>query len=260
MLVLTRRPNEEVVFPATATTVRVLGVKKGAVRLGIEAPPDVPALRGELPDRAAEWAPAGATAAPAAAPSPDPARLPPGFGLADTAVGLGLAQLQLDAGLIEDARATLAAMREGLRLLRAGAGPAPSPAPPPGKAPRALLVEDDRNERELLAGFLRHCGLEVDTAGDGCDALDYLRSGGRPDVVLLDMGLPRCDGPTTVRQIRGDPAYAGLKIFAVTGYLPDEFDLASGPAGIDRWFHKPVDPAGLARDLSRELGGVTCGA
>jgi CheY-like chemotaxis protein len=72
-------------------------------------------------------------------------------------------------------------------------------------------------------------------------------------VVLMDMGLPRCDGPTAVRAIRRNPAYRDLKIFAVTGHLPEEFDLDIGPAGIDRWFHKPLDPAILLRDLRNEL-------
>ena len=50
------------------------------------------------------------------------------------------------------------------------------------------------------------------------------------------MGLPRVDGPTAVREIRRNPAYAGLKIFAVTGRSPEEFDLERGPGGIDAWF------------------------
>ena len=76
------------------------------------------------------------------------------------------------------------------------------------------------------------------TAGDGYDALDHLRAWERPDVVLLDMGLPRCDGATTAREIRRDPACAGLKVFAVSGHSPNEYDV--DPGGIDRWFHKPI--------------------
>jgi CheY-like chemotaxis protein len=68
--------------------------------------------------------------------------------------------------------------------------------------------------------------------------------------MLLDMGLPRCDGPTTVRAVRQNPNCAGLRIFAVTGHLPGEYDLPSGPAGIDRWFQKPIDPTVLMRDLN----------
>ena len=118
---------------------------------------------------------------------------------------------------------------------------------------KALLVEDDQNERELLAGFLRISGFDVDTAGDGCDALDRFLAGTRPDVVLLDMGLPRCDGAATTREIRRDPSWAGLKIFAVTGHSPDEYDVDQGPRGIDRWFSKPLDPVALVRELTREI-------
>ena len=132
------------------------------------------------------------------------------------------------------------------------------PAPPkPRRARTALLVEDDTNERELLAGFLRMAGLDVATAGDGDDALDYLHRQGRPDVVLLDMVLPRCDGPTTVREIRRDPTLAGLKIFAVTGHSPDRFNLQPGAAGgIDRWFNKPLNPEALLHDLNQELAAL----
>src|SRR5205807_2345178 len=86
---------------------------------------------------------------------------------------------------------------------------------------RALLVEDDVNESELLAGILRMSGIAVDTAGDGCQALDYLAHHERPDVVLLDMKMPRFDGPSTVTAIRGDPQLQGLKVFAVSGSTPD---------------------------------------
>jgi len=56
MLVLSRRPNETLVFPGLQTTIQVVSIKKGVVRLGVEAPEHVRVLRGELPDRDAEWA------------------------------------------------------------------------------------------------------------------------------------------------------------------------------------------------------------
>jgi CheY-like chemotaxis protein len=121
---------------------------------------------------------------------------------------------------------------------------------------KALLVEDDDNERELLAGFLRLAGLDVATAGDGSNALDYLRAEGRPDVVLLDMVLPRCDGPTIVREVRRDPAYTGLKIFALSGYSPQEVGLEGDWPAVDRWFRKPIDPAALLGELKQELEEV----
>ena len=65
MLVLTRRSAQEIRFPDQHIRVEVLAVKAGVVRLGVEAPPEVRVLRGELPDRVAEWGPE-----PEAAPEP----------------------------------------------------------------------------------------------------------------------------------------------------------------------------------------------
>src|SRR5207248_7954866 len=94
-------------------------------------------------------------------------------------VGLALLRGQLRAGLAENAEATLDKVDQALRALHERVDPAPQPAPAPRR--KALLVEDDPNECELLAGFLRLAGLDVTTAGDGSDALDHLRKEGRPD-------------------------------------------------------------------------------
>jgi CheY-like chemotaxis protein/glycopeptide antibiotics resistance protein len=122
---------------------------------------------------------------------------------------------------------------------------------------RALLVEDNENERNLLASFLRNRGVEVVTAGDGADALAYLsHHHEQPDVMLLDMGLPRCDGATVVRTVREDPAYSSLKIVVISGHLPQEYDLPQGPAGINCWFQKPIDPVTLLADLLPETASA----
>jgi carbon storage regulator CsrA len=266
MLVLSRKLKEKIVLPTVHTTVQVVAIKRGVVRLGIDAPPEITILRQEVPDREAEWG-TGTTRPEdhtAAQRRRDQFVRQLRDRLKTTGVSLGLLGLQLDAGLLRDARATLARIQEDLQLLRHGVEGETEdfPALPPAKTrkpQKALLVEDDRNQRELLAGFLRHSGLDVATAGDGSDALDYLRSHDKPDVVLLDMGLPRVDGPTMVREIRRNPAYAGLKIFGVTGHVPEEFDLEQGPTGIDRWFQKPLDPTVLLHDLAEELNDSFCG-
>jgi carbon storage regulator CsrA len=260
MLVLSRRPLERVLFPTIHAAVQVVSVQGSTVRLGIEAPPEVRILRGELQGEA--------TQGMASAPPADPAEA--SFRalrhlvrnrLHGVGIGLALMRQQLKAGRNTDLERTLAMIEAEMQKLRQAVEPAPAqmagPPSKPARRPRkALLVEDDQNERELLAGFLRISGFDVDTAGDGCDALDHLQVGERPDVVLLDMGLPRCDGATTAREIRRNPACAGLKIFAVTGHSPEEFDLDQGPRGIDRWFSKPIDPVVLLRELTQELHSI----
>jgi carbon storage regulator CsrA len=244
MLVLTRRTNETIVLPGPGVTMHVLSVRNNSVRVGIDAPANVTVLRGEVQERQQQWAPPADASAPVR-------------GLANRRVetarkGLAEAQRLLAAGRNTEAAEILERIDEDLVLLERRLGGDPSEQAG-GGARRALLVEDNPNERELLAMCLRNAGLDVDTATDGVDALDYLHTHSRPDFVLLDMGLPRCDGATMVRQVRQDPAYADLRIFAISGHEPDEFSLAPGPRGVDRWFHKPIDPADIVRGMRQDL-------
>lgn len=259
MLVLSRRPSEKILFPGTRIAIQVVSIKSGVVRLGIEAPPEVSILRAELQERAAERG----MPAPVIEMSESQFRTLRHFTrnrLNGAAIGLALLRKQLAAGSQHDLERTIGMIETEMQTLRlqldGDAKTSPAPAKTSPRTRKALLVEDDDNERELLAGFLRLSGFAVETAGDGCDALDRLRTHERPDVVLLDMGLPRCDGATTAREIRRDPACAGMRIYAVTGHSPDEYGLRPGPGGIDRWFHKPLDPVALLRDLTEELDAV----
>jgi CheY-like chemotaxis protein len=92
--------------------------------------------------------------------------------------------------------------------------------------------------------------VDVANASDGHEALNYLSTHEPPDAVLLDMRLPRCDGPTTVAAIRGNPTYSRLKIFAVSGAKPEDVNVPIGPAGVDGWFTKPLSPARLVDTLA----------
>jgi carbon storage regulator CsrA len=253
MLVLSRRVNEKLVFPDIGAAVQVVSVRGNLVRLGIQAPPEVTVLRGEIPDFRAEGAGADQATGPAEQTIRHPLARLVGSRLRVADSGLDRLRGHLEAGRAEDAQALAEQLAEDLRRLQRRLVAEPGD-PPPCQGRRALLVEDNANERELLARFLRLSGFEVDTAGDGADALDYLRGRGRPDVLLLDMGLPRCDGPTTVRAIRRDGVLADLKIVAVSGHLPEEYGLLPGPGSVDCWFSKPVDPDALVRDIQCVLG------
>lgn len=251
MLVLSRRPGEKIVFPALETSVQLISVKAGVVRVGIDAPDHIAVFREEVLKRdglQAATPAAGRTAA-------DQFLHFLNNRLNASSIGVALLRRQMELGLTGEMAGTLDKIDDALRALQQRvAGVNPATPPPQTTTPRrALVVEDDQNECELLAGFLRLAGLDVHTAGDGADALDYLRERGKPDVVLLDMYLPRCDGPTTVRTIRCDPALADLTIFGVTGAEIEKFNLAEGPGGIDRWFRKPLDPQVLLRELEQKL-------
>jgi CheY-like chemotaxis protein len=101
-----------------------------------------------------------------------------------------------------------------------------------------LIVEDQANERELLATCLRLGGVDVATAGNGREAFDYLHEHDLPDLVLLDMQMPEVDGPTFVKSVRDDIRLHNLRVFAVSGLSQSDFE--SNTLAIDGWFSKPV--------------------
>jgi carbon storage regulator CsrA len=245
MLVLSRHTNQDLVFPTLGITVRVLHVEGNRVRLGIDAPDDVAVHRREVAEAAA-LRPASRAVTP---PTRQAAGLTHGQRnrLNHTFLALSLLQKQLDAGNLGDARARLSFALRSLEELEQEAAheaeAAARTAAPPAR--RALVVEDDDNERELLAGYLRLSGFDVETAEDGGKALERLRTRPRFDVVLLDMLMPRLDGPATIQNIRGNPHHGGLKVFAVSGQRPEQCGVRVGHGGVDRWFHKPLNPRHL---------------
>jgi carbon storage regulator CsrA len=252
MLVLTRRTREKIVFPGFDTSVQVVAVKSGAVRLGVEAPPEVAVLREEVLAR---------DESPAPGPAPPPGRAAPptlcqlSHLLRDwldvAAIGLALLHRQDRAGPTEAALDPFDREIGALRRQMQGMGRQPLPKS------RVLLVEDDQGGRDSLAGSLHLAGLQVATARGGGEALDYLGAQALPDVLLLDMRLPPpCDGPSLVRTIRRESAYAGLKIVGVTSGGPCHFGLAGGLRGVDHWFDTSLNPEVLLDDLNQELAGV----
>ena len=253
MLVLSRRTNEKIVLPELAVAVQVVAIKPGTVRLGIDAPREVTVLREEVAERDSQW-----HKPPAAAADRKLAQLRELVEkrLKVSALGLALLREQLRARKTRDATELVERLAEDLDLLLGRLAQERGISVPWSR--KTLVVEDNDNERELLAGFLRGAGLDVDTAVDGDDALQYLHTHDRPDAVLMDMGLPRCDGATAVREIRREPGLRGLKVFAVSGHGPEEYNLSNGPGGVDRWFHKPVDPRELLRVLRQEVEGTSC--
>jgi CheY-like chemotaxis protein len=116
--------------------------------------------------------------------------------------------------------------------------------------PRVLIVEDQANERELLATCLRLGGIEVQTASNGREAFDLLHEQDLPDLVLLDMRMPDVDGPTFLQTIRDDIRLHNLRVFAVSG--TSRADFGPNPLPIDGWFSKPVRVDALLKAVANE--------
>jgi len=247
MLVLSRGPTDKIIFPNLDITVEILRVAGNKVRVGIDAPKDVRVLRHELVD---EQSGRGV--------SKKTSHLSHEFcnRLNTANLALHLLQRQLDAGLSEEAEITLQkALREldTLNETIGGTADAQSSADQERPPCRTLLVEDDANESELLAGYLQMSGFDVDRAMDGLQAMVYLSRHRSPDIVLLDMQMPRMNGPKTVSSIRSNPIYRDVKIFAVSGTPQAECGVPIGPKGVDRWFSKPINPKKLVDEMNRDL-------
>jgi CheY-like chemotaxis protein len=118
---------------------------------------------------------------------------------------------------------------------------------------RILVVDDDPVVAESMLVFLELDGHEVRGADSGEAALRFI-SEFRPDVVLLDIGLPGKDGYAVARMIRQLPGGADLKLVAVSGYGHEEAMAQSIQAGFDRHLVKPVDPEALGALLAEYAG------
>ncbi|HKO57365.1 MAG TPA: response regulator transcription factor [Thermoanaerobaculia bacterium] len=104
-----------------------------------------------------------------------------------------------------------------------------------------LVVDDEPRIAEIAGDYLRHAGFEVITADDGVRALDAVR-GRRPDLVILDLGLPRMDGIDVARAIRHE---SDLPIIMLTARVEEEDRLRGLEIGADDYMAKPFSPREL---------------
>jgi PAS domain S-box-containing protein len=119
---------------------------------------------------------------------------------------------------------------------------------------RIFIVDDNRDSADTLGMVLRLMGNDIRTAYDGEEAV-ALAGEFRPDVVLLDIGLPKLNGYEACRRIREQPWGKNMVLIAVTGWGQEEDRRLSHEAGFDKHMVKPVDPQGLIKLLG-ELCGV----
>jgi CheY-like chemotaxis protein len=113
---------------------------------------------------------------------------------------------------------------------------------------RVLIVEDNRDTLVSTAAVLRYEQYDVVTAPDGHTALEMAKLH-RPDVVLLDIGLPGMDGYEVAKALRQQKTGGTLYIAAVTGYGKQEDKERAVKAGIDAHLTKPADPSVIVRLL-----------
>jgi PAS domain S-box-containing protein len=124
----------------------------------------------------------------------------------------------------------------------------PSRSPPSGSR-RVLVVDDNVDAAESLAILLRTWGHEVLTTHDGLAAVKAAEQV-RPEVILLDIGLPRMDGYEVARRLRERADMRDVLLVALTGYGQEEDRRRAEEAGFDAHLTKPADPTALQRLLA----------
>jgi signal transduction histidine kinase/ActR/RegA family two-component response regulator len=140
-----------------------------------------------------------------------------------------------------------------LPLLEANARPAPPAsevAGPASRSRRVLVIEDHADNRNALTILLEEWGHHVEAVEDGTRGLERLLAW-RPDIALVDVGLPGLDGYAVARAARAAPSGADLYLVALTGYGQPEDRRRGVEAGFDDYVVKPIDVDDLRAVLAR---------
>jgi CheY-like chemotaxis protein len=124
---------------------------------------------------------------------------------------------------------------------RASLERAPESAPAPAVARKILIVEDNDDARRLLVEALQLKGHDIRSAADGPAALEIVEAW-RPDVVILDIGLPGMSGHDVAQRLKQRPDLQNVLLVAVTGWGQAHDRRRSAAAGIAHHLTKPVDP------------------
>jgi PAS domain S-box-containing protein len=175
--------------------------------------------------------------------------------------GLGIG-LSLVKGLVEMHGGSVGARSDGpgkgsefvVRLPVAGGTAAPRPRLPvggegaAGPRRRILVADDNRDAADSLAMVLRLGGHEVHAVHDGQEAVEAA-AWFRPDLALLDIGMPKLNGYEVARRIRAQPWGRGVLLVALTGWGQEEDKRRAREAGFDQHLTKPAAPADLERLL-----------
>ena len=118
--------------------------------------------------------------------------------------------------------------------------------------PLVLVVEDYQDAREMYAAYLQLSGYRVAEASNGLEALDKTREL-MPDIILMDLALPKMDGWEATRQLKADERTRHIPIVALTGHALAGHAEGARQAGCDAFVTKPCLPDALVTEIQRML-------
>jgi chemosensory pili system protein ChpA (sensor histidine kinase/response regulator) len=133
-----------------------------------------------------------------------------------------------------------------------------APVVPVSTQPLVMIVDDSLTIRKITSRLLTRAGFAVSTARDGVDALQVIGEQ-TPDVILLDIEMPRMDGFEFAKTIKGDAKYQGIPIIMITSRTADKHRNRAAELGVDLYLGKPYQEDELLRHL-REMTGVAAPA
>lgn len=120
---------------------------------------------------------------------------------------------------------------------------------------KILLVEDNDMNRDMLSRRLVREGYEVVAGEDGAEGVAKA-AGERPDIILMDMGLPVMDGWEATREIKADPQTASIPVIALTAHTTASDRQMAFEAGCDDYDTKPIEMARLLGKIEQLLRGA----
>lgn len=120
-------------------------------------------------------------------------------------------------------------------------------------AKTVLTVDDSPSIRQMVSFTLKSAGYEVLEANDGQDGLDKAR-GKAVDLILTDQNMPRMDGITLIKALRGMPTYKSTPILMLTTESGDTMKQQGKAAGATGWLVKPFDPQKLIEVVRKVIG------
>ena len=123
---------------------------------------------------------------------------------------------------------------------------------PSDDRPLALVVDDSITVRRVTERFLHRSGLRVETAKDGLDAISVMRDH-KPDVILLDIEMPRMDGYEFASHVRNDPRIADVPIIMITSRVGDKHRARAIELGVNDYLGKPYQDSQLLDAIRRQL-------
>ena len=123
---------------------------------------------------------------------------------------------------------------------------------PSDDRPLALVVDDSITVRRVTERFLHRHGLRVETAKDGLDAISVMQDH-KPDVILLDIEMPRMDGYEFASHVRNDPRVADVPIIMITSRVGDKHRARAIELGVNDYLGKPYQDSQLLDAIRRQL-------